>query len=132
MNHLVILRFHNTSSSKRVSLFVLVNEIEAQPYDDDDEQGVATQVSGESDKVPGTVPCKKHLRSCRVEGSVPRKRVHPGSLGGVRGMDIPIAFPVDHMIKFRATTTLFLVCPATFRDSMERARVCADQKDNVI
>jgi hypothetical protein len=43
-----------------------------------------------------------------------------------------MALPVDQMIKFRATTTLFLVCPAMLRDTMDRASVWADQKDSVM
>lgn len=43
-----------------------------------------------------------------------------------------MAFPVDHTIKFKATHTLFLVCPATLRDSIDSASVCADQNDSVM
>jgi hypothetical protein len=43
-----------------------------------------------------------------------------------------MALPVDQMMKLSATATLFLVCPATLRESMDRASVWADQKDSVM
>lgn len=45
---------------------------------------------------------------------------------------LPIAFPAAQEIKVAATTVDFFVAPAIFRDIMERARVCADQKERVI
>lgn len=47
-------------------------------------------------------------------------------------MYIPMAFPVAHATKFAATTIDFFVWPATLRDIIERARVCADQKESVM
>ena len=43
-----------------------------------------------------------------------------------------MALPADQTIKFMATTTLFFVWPAMFRDTMESARVWADQKERVM
>ena len=43
-----------------------------------------------------------------------------------------MALPVAQMMKFMATATDFLVCPATFRESMDRANVWADQKESVM
>lgn len=46
--------------------------------------------------------------------------------------NLPMALPVAQMMKFMATATDFLVWPATFLESMLKARVWADQKDSVM
>lgn len=45
---------------------------------------------------------------------------------------LPMALPADQTIKLVATTTVFLVWPAMFRETMARLRVWADQKDSVM
>lgn len=43
-----------------------------------------------------------------------------------------MAFPVAQMTKLSATTTLFLVWPPMLRDTIDSARVWADQNDSVM
>lgn len=43
-----------------------------------------------------------------------------------------MALPAAQMIKFMAMATDFFVCPATFREIMEREIVWAVQKDMVM
>lgn len=46
--------------------------------------------------------------------------------------DVPMAFPAAQEMKVAATTVAFLVWPATLRETMDRQRVWADQKDRVM
>lgn len=46
--------------------------------------------------------------------------------------DLPMAFPTAHETNVMATTVDFFVWPAMFLETIERARVCADQKDKVM
>jgi hypothetical protein len=104
-----------------------MHQVEPQANDNNDQQAVAAEMGGEGDEVAGLVPAEEDLRTWRdMEVScLLRAR-------GRRKMDSPMALPVDQMMKLRATATLFLVWPATLRDSMDRASVWADQKESVM
>jgi hypothetical protein len=127
MHHVLIMGLTDTRRSQGVPLLVLMHQVEPQADDDNDQQAVAAEMGGEGDEVAGLVPAEEDLRTWRdmeVSGLL-RGR-------GRRKMDSPMALPVDQMMKLRATATLFLVWPATLRDSMDRASVWADQKESVM
>jgi hypothetical protein len=46
--------------------------------------------------------------------------------------DVPIAFPAAQEINVAATTVAFLVWPAMLRETMDKQRVWADQKERVM
>lgn len=43
-----------------------------------------------------------------------------------------MALPAAQDTKVAATTVAFLVCPAMLRETIDSAKVCADQKDRVM
>jgi hypothetical protein len=124
MHHIHI---HGCSPSSRklslnaIFLRILALQIESEEDKHEDEKDVTAHVCSKSDEVAGFVPGEEDLGAYNTQVS---ERVK----GGGR-KDEPIAFPVAQEMKFAATTTVFLDCPAMLREMRDMATVWAAQKE---
>lgn len=100
-------------------------------------------MSGEGDEVARGIPGEEDLGTWEFEIFIRFLFVfvssffflfflNSGCVFRKKEKDLPMAFPAAHATKFIVTATLFLVWPATFRESKLMPRPWAAQKDKTM
>jgi hypothetical protein len=110
-------------SLQRILLLILSHQVPSEEYDINDQENVTPHMRSKGNEVTGFIVAEENLRAySRSEG------------GAIKWweLNIPIAFPVAHAMKLTATTMVFLVWPAMFRDIMLIPKVWAAQKLSTI
>jgi hypothetical protein len=127
----IVLRGQATLRQHTVFLLVLEDEPEAQEDDGDGQADVAAQVDAEGDEVAGGVSVEEDLGAYIVFVSLV-SFFFCVRWGGEGQVGLPMELPTAQETKVAATTVDFLVAPAMLRETMERQRVWADQKERVM
>jgi hypothetical protein len=129
----VIIHTQPTLRQHPILLLILRDQPEPQEDDDKGKTHVAAQVHAEGDEVPRGVSVEEDLGAYFMSVSVSVSLalyVERGWVGG-RGR-VPMELPTAQETKVAATTVDFLVAPAMLRETIERQRVWADQKERVM